>query len=339
MNPRVLDPFGVAADPAMPSLAAALDPVAAQRRLGRILGRHIELKAIRVARYKPGRRCLIEYDVELAPPKSLPEILTLIGKVRAKRYGKSGHRLLAAFWNAGFDTRSTDGISVPEPIGMVFKFRMWLQRKMPGQVATELLTRPSAVELMRRIAEAAHKVHRAAVPPDRRHTIADELHILRERLTIVSRSKPQWEPRIESVLAACERLGASVPDPVFCGIHRDFYSDQILVDGARLYLTDFDLYCEADPGLDIGNFLGHLTEYSLRVRGDPEALVSLEEALEERFVQLSGPAVRKSVRAYATLTLVRHIYLSTLFPERRASTADLLEICEQRLGVTVGVFA
>src|SRR5207249_11416229 len=108
--------------------------------------------------------------------------------------------------------------------------------------------------------------------------------------------------------------------------------DQVIVDGRRLYLLDFDLYCEGDPGLDVGNFLGHVTEQALRTRGDPAALAGVERALEERFVELSGEATRPAVRAYATLTLARHVYLSTRFPDRRPYTERLLELCEERLG-------
>jgi hypothetical protein len=37
------------------------------------------------------------------------------------------------------------------------------------------------------------------------------------------------------------------------------------------------------------------------------------------------------VRAYAALTLVRHIAISTLFPERRPFTGRLLELSEERV--------
>ena len=187
--------------------------------------------------------------------------------------------------------------------------------------------------LARRIAEAVHKLHQARVPTDRRHTIADELRILRGCLPTVARLETRWAERIERLLDACGRLGAATPDPILRGIHRDFYADQVIVDGPRLYLLDFDLYCEGDPALDVGNFLGHVTEQSLRTQGCPGALVEVERGMEERFVELSGEATRPSLRAYAMLTLVRHVYLSTLFPDRRQTTGSLLELCEERLGV------
>ena len=272
----------------------------------------------------------MEYDVEVERDDGVREALTVIGKLRVRRFGKSGYRLLSAFWSDGFDDESADGISVPEPIGVLTAFHMWLQRKVPGRPAAELLE-PGATALARRIAEAARKVHLCRVPPESRHGMEDEIRILRECLGRMGRSEPRLEGRLARLLHACERLGAVVAAPRTTGIHRDFYANQVLVDGSRLALIDFDLYCEGDPGLDAGNFLGHVTEEALRRWGDPAALSEVEEALEERFVELSGEAVRSSVRAYAALTLARHVYLSTRFPERRPFTKDLLSLAEERV--------
>ncbi len=150
---------------------------------------------------------------------------------------------------------------------------------------------------------------------------------------------------IEIVMrVACEELGASVTAASTCGIHRDFYAAQLIVDGppiaagccaanARLWLIDFDLYCQGDPGLDAGNFIGHITEESLRAFGEAGALRDRELAMEKRFLELSGEAVGQSVRAYTTLTLVRHIYLTTQFPGRTAWTEPMIKLCEEKLGL------
>src|SRR5206468_7291369 len=188
---------------------------------------------------------------------------------------------------------------------------------------------PEGVELAARIAEAAHKLHCANVPTDRRHGMEDELEILHEHLSLVALARPEWRTRLARILAACDDLGASVAQPRRCGIHRDFYSSQVIVDRARVWLLDFDLYCQGDPALDIGNFVGHLTEQSLRTLGDPRALADREKAMEDRFVQLSGEATRAAVQAYATLTLVRHIYLSSRLPERVQLTERLIGLCER----------
>ena len=214
---------------------------------------------------------------------------------------------------------------------MISRFHMWLQRKVGGNLALEQLAGPDGVALARRIAEALHKLHRAGVPTDRQHTMADELRILHECLPAVTQSHAPLAGRIDRVLQACDRLGARVPVPVPCGIHRDFYHSQVIVDGPRLYLIDFDLYCAGDPALDVGNFIGHLTASGLRTLGDATALRDREEAMEDRFVELAGAANRSAVRAYITLTLVRHIYLSTQNLDGTRCAERFVELCEERL--------
>lgn len=338
----VEDPFSVASDAEMPSLASALDPEEAQKqfdeRLGHLSGegRRLHLREIRVTRYKPGRRCVVEYVLGVEKADGTEEEITLLGKVRVRRFGKSGYRQLKAFREAGFGDDASDGIRVPEPVGTISKFRMWLQRKVPGRTATGLLPGAGGEDLARRISEAARKVHESDVPTERTHTMDDELEILHERLPRVARGEPAWEGRIARLLEACDRLGGGVRKAQPRGIHRDFYADQVIVNEDGLHLIDFDLYCLGDPALDIGNFLGHLTEQALRTFGDPAALSGVEAALEERYVELAGDEVRDAVRAYADLTLVRHVHLSTLFEERRAFTGGLLELCEERLGVKGG---
>jgi hypothetical protein len=334
----VSDPFGVAHDSQIQAAARALDASSVQVRLGRGLPRlagergFIELRAIRVVRHKRGRRALIEYDVEVHGPGGDAEAATLIGKLSARRSGESGYRLLDSFWNAGFASDSEDAISVPEPIGAVPEWRLWLQRKVPGRTAAELLRCRGGVALAQRIADAAHKVHQTGIPTTRRHAMADELRILHDRLAKVHDSEPRWRTRIGRVIRACDRLGAATPPPALRrGIHRDFYPDQVIVNGARLYLLDFDEYCEGDPAIDVGNCIGALTELSVRTFGDHEAFAPQERAMEERFVELAGDAVRPAVRSYALLTLVRHISISTQFPERRRFTERLLDLCEERL--------
>ena len=334
---KVSDSFGVAGDPALPLAASALDPATVREEfkhgLPRLCGEggRVSVRGIEVLRHKPGKRCVIEYNLRVKPSDGGRTKATLIGKMRARRFGNEGYRLLDALWNAGFQSDSPDGVSVPEPIGVITPLQLWLQRKVPGETATEALGRPDGAALARRIAAAIHKLHCAGVPTDRSHSMADELRILHECLPVAARARPELAGRIDDILAASVRLGARVPEPHCCGIHRDFYPAQVIVESARLHLIDFDLYCQGDPALDVGNFIGHMTEESLRGRGDARAGQREEEALEEAFVELSGEATRAAVRAYTTLTLVRHIYLSTQFPERAPFTGKFVELCEERL--------
>jgi len=311
----------------MPLLARALDPAEVERVLSRLAGwEGAAVRAIRAVRHKPGRRCLIEYDIEL--PSS--ELVSLVAKARARGADQSTFDLLVELRRQGFDERSADGISVPEPIAVIPELGLWLQRKIAGVSATQGLAGAHGVALAGRLAEAAHKLHRAAVPARREHTMADELRILHDCLHAVAAQRPDWAARLERLLAACARIAAATQLPEMRGIHRDFYPDQVLVDGNRLYLLDFDLYSRGDPALDIGNCIGHITEQAVRTRRDPQVFADREAALENRFVELAGEQTRPAVRAYALLTLARHVHLSAQRVERQPFTERLLELCEER---------
>jgi hypothetical protein len=327
----ISDPFCATADAALPFLAQAMDPEDVDRRIGPLLGSAARLRSIRVMRHKPGRRCLIEYDFESESASGGSKSVTLVGKARARGSPKEGDRLLRLLRDRGFGDDAEDGVSVPEPVGVIGEYHMSLQRKVPGVPASPLFGKPGGMELARRVARAACKLHRAGVLPRRCHSIADEIAILREKLRALCETRPAWSRRLARLLEQCECLAAGVPTTTLRGIHRDFYADQVLVDGPRLHIVDFDLFCQGDPALDAGNFLGHLSEQSLRLFGDPAALSECEGAFEEQFVSLCGPSIRPAVRAYATLTIARHVYLSTRFEERRPFTEPLLELVEERL--------
>lgn len=316
-------------DAKMPFLSKALDPQQVQKQFAQScpIVNNTQLQNIQIIRHKPGRRCLIEYDFMNEQGQTIP----LIGKIRAKGTDVHSYQLQQALRQAGFSEDNADGIAVPEPVGIVPEWQMWLQRKISGTIATHLLLQPNGVMLAQRIADVAHKLHQTNIPARRRHTVSDELQILQERIPLVIQNHPEWKMRLERVLESCDKLGQMTPEPKRCGIHRDFYSDQVIVDGNRLYLIDLDLYCEGNPAIDIGNFIAHIKEQSLRTFGDADRLSDRETALKERFIQLAGSEFQTAIESYITLTLVRHIHISTQFPERRPFTEALLSLCEQRL--------
>lgn len=340
MSIPVLDPFGVDRDAALPTLRRCVDPACMQAELDRGvdgLGHgSVRLTAITVLRHKPGRRCLIEYRLSFRPAAGDETELTAIGKVRRNRPGRHQLRLLQRLWSAGFDARSADGISVPEPLGEIPGLSMWLQRRVSGVAATELLGGSRGVVLGARFADAAHKIHTADIATRKVHGIDDELRILENCLRVTAKRRPALASRIERLLLRCRRIAAAVDPLPHVGIHRDFYSDQVVVDGERLNVVDFDLYTAGDPALDIGNLIGHITEQALRELGSPHALGEVEIAAAERFAELRGGAAsRRSVELYAALTVARHVFLADERPERASLVADLLDVAEERSGALI----
>lgn len=328
------EPSGLrAVDPALPALDAALDPEASARAFEstkRYAGARVRVQRAALVRHKPGRRAVIAYDYVVTWPDGRAEAVEAVGKMRAARPPRSAYNLLRQLWKSGFDASSADGISVPEPLAKVPALGLWLQRRVPGVLATTLLTTPAGTPLARRIADAAHKVHMAGVAPERAHGPQEELAVLHRLFGEVGLRDPRWQRPLATLLDRCRRAAAGLTGPS-TGIHRDFYADQVIVDGTRLHLLDFDLYCRGHAALDIGNFAGHLVEQALREPQHALALALAGDALEARHFAHAGAEADRPVRIYVALTLARHVALSTVLPGRAHTTASVLDAAMARL--------
>ncbi|QQE67062.1 aminoglycoside phosphotransferase [Leptolyngbya sp. BL0902] len=323
-------------DSALAALAPALEGATIAPHLANMVGQPLTLQDIRVLRHKPGRRALIAYDVSLADGKTL----TLLGKGRSRGADHRTYQLQQQLWHQSFDDGSADGLSVPQPLGILPDFHLWFQAWVPGKITTDCLGQSHSAGLWEQVAAAITKLHQAKIAPAKSHTLEDELRILHERLPAVATDYPHWRDRLTGLLERCTALAATLAPAAPTGIHRDFYPDQVLIadgpksqrsDHDRLYLLDLDLYCEGDPALDIGNFVAHLTEHSLRTFGHPNGHSAQEAAFVEGACRLNPALDRESIAAYKTLTLVRHIAISHQMPSRQAITPHLIDLCEQRL--------
>ncbi|MDH5327896.1 MAG: aminoglycoside phosphotransferase family protein [Gammaproteobacteria bacterium] len=325
-------------DAALPCINLALNGRYMETKLEPLLRPHSQNAPLRVAqthiiRHKPGRRCLLQYQITLTDDRGDPVHLCIMGKVRAKGADRKTYKLNSALWENGFGESSDDGLMVPQPIGLIPDLNMWLYHKVEASSVGESLD-SNDNHTQSRIATLIHKLHHCGQTPRKTHNISDELAILRSRMDTLCKDFPHWAERINRLFCACQELAQNIPDSIPRCIHRDFYFDQVLVSAKKqLALIDLDLCSQGDPALDLGNYIAHLMEYALRIRGDINALSSACLAFERAYVQLS-PLPKETIDAYVSLSLARLVQISTLLPERRAFTEQLLMHTEQRLGIS-----
>jgi hypothetical protein len=314
----------VKADAAMPTLRAALDPFLARRAFARdcpALAHEPPIAAIRILRYRPGRRCLLRYGFADGTP-------AVIGKVTAKGVHRRGLAVQQRLRRAGFDGSAHDRIAVPEPLGAVPSLGLWLQCEVPGRPLQDCLDEPWATSACERAATTLVKLHRVPPEPETRAwTIADELALLDERLGRLAACRTDLGPAVEALRRGCHAAAARLPKTTPRGIHRDYYPEQLVVDGALVHLVDLDLYSLGDPALDAGNFIAHLTEAAIRTRGDRAAYAPLVAAFRDRFLAESPGTAASSVAIYTLLSLARLAEISTRMADRRRTTRAILEAC------------
>lgn len=329
---RVEDPDDACSDPALPCLREALQPERIEPALRACLqqcghGAEVrDLVSIRVLRHRPGRRCLVEYCFSGANGG-----ITLMGKLRARGLDRRTWNLNEALHGCSEDGGS--GLQVPEPLGAIDSLHMWLQRRVDGEPGWQALTGTQGVSVARRIAAALAGLHRAGIPVDRVHGSYRELEILERNIALAAGRLPQWAPRLERVLAACRKLAAGLPAGEIVGIHRDFYHDQVIVRDDAVCLLDLDLYCHGDAALDVGNFLAHVEEQCLREFGDTAALDDVCTAFAEHYRAARSRVRSDAIDIWRRLSLARHLGISQRIPARNRYTGQLLELCEQQLGL------
>ena len=344
MTTKIHDPYNVSEDPKMSFLYKALDPNYIAVLLLEMISttckplplNNICLSNINVLRYKPSKRCLIEYTIKYNNKNARPEFLKLLGKTSYHSNDLTTYKLAQNLWNSGFDSKSSDLVSIPQPIGTIPEIKMWFQTKIPGKSPLESINLPGydSIKLFKRIAFAIHKIHKKNIIVDKRkHTLSDEMRILEKRLTLVSEENPHWKYRLEDILKDCYNISKYLSYPKKTSIHRDFYHDQIIIDNRdRIYILDLDLYCEGDPAIDVGNFKAHLDELFIRNENESNLFFSnLGKILIDQYLMLSNLTNRLSINIYEILSLVRHISISREFPDRKNSTEKLISVCKKKI--------
>jgi aminoglycoside phosphotransferase (APT) family kinase protein len=327
---EVVDPFDIVSDERLPGARDAIDPRTAQQRLETLAccdGEHsgITVSRIHVTRHKPGRRCVIEYA---GRSPTTGQNISLIGKINAKERHQRHFDWQRMLWHAGFEASNPDGVSVARPWGLIPEWKMWLLEKVRGQTAWGPLQSSAGPAVARRIAAALAKLHDSDVTPKSTHTIDAEMAILQERLTSAAAQVPHLAGRIFRVLDGCQRKAAAHVPGNLCPVHRDFYPDQVLVDGERIVMVDFDLLSWGEAAVDVGNFCAHLIDHGLRHPRYKAAYAACTAAFESEYVRRRPSVTAAQISTYAVLSLARHVSLCMSRSNHNANMLRILDTCE-----------
>lgn len=323
--------YSAASDIRLVGDSAALDLRMARERLSCLPsfdGRHsgMELRAISVLRHKPGRRCIIEYQ---GTSLTTRQPIAILGKIDAKhRHGRHFEQQFQ-LWNCCSKDSHLDVVRVARPWAVIPEWNMWLQEKVAGDVSWPQLSGSAGALIGWRIARALAHFQRAEVSTDRAHGLEDELTLLGDRLAMAAATLPHMSLRIARLQSNYERLALRHPSSQPRTVHRDFYPDQVLVTGQHITIVDFDLLAKGDPALDVGNFIAHLLERSLRDAHHPDAFLPAVAAFRTEYLQCCPDLSIGSIELYTLLSLVRHIWLCANLPGRQDNLIRVLDLCEK----------
>ena len=293
------------------------------------------LEKTQITRCKPGKRIMVEYDFVCRTADDEMSQLVVLGKARAKGLDRRTWALNETLFARGFNATSDDGVQVPEPLGVINRHQMWLQRKVEGINPFSMFIKPDGDVVASRVASAIYKLHASGITVDRTHTLIDEFKVLEKGVTSVMSSRPEWQGRLMRILGQAKQLVEKIPIGQTRCIHRDFYHDQLLIAGDKVYLLDLDLCSMGDPALDMGNFVAHIQEKCLRKFNDPHYASGNLICFVDVYSRLTGKDMTVAVKMYALISMVRHIFISQRIERRRKYTERLMAYCELYLPVCI----
>ncbi len=294
---------GFPIDDAMPILSSAIDHQQMQRVLHNLLPASLgKLDKIDVIHYKPHHSCVIRYQM-------IPQVGIQNGnKKRDVIYGKASHhrggaqrieaivqlreRLQNDWTNIHFN--------LPRPLGHISELRLTLLGPVPGKPRRifrllrkrlgdkrngkpEALTLEEAIEACAKIGAA---LHTSGIEMGDGRYLADDLNNLQTAITAIRTHSPEFGKQLQNWLEQLKDVAYDTEPFLHCFSHGDFTYSQLLFDGRKSGLIDFDDICQAEPAFDLGRFLAYLRVAILRIQQSSTPLTRiLTSQLRAQFLE------------------------------------------------------
>ncbi len=321
-------PAGLSGDDALAFAQPLLNPARATAALASLLPAGTSVHAASLTRHKPGRRCLIEW--QLAGGARTGE--SWLGKVRGKGADLQAFAMHRALWQAT-QRQERAVVQVAEPLGVLTMWRVAVQRSMQGVVPLVAVSDGTPADIVGALCGSAlHWLHTCGVQSPRRWSVDDELGLLRERFGHLAEARPALQERLARLLHDLHRLAEPLtPCDRETLLHRDFYQDQLLIDGERVTLLDLDLVAMGDPALDVGNMVAHLTELAWRESQHAPAATALGTAFTDHLFRVHEGLTPDRVARWTCLALARLVEIASRHDNRRRHVGLLLTKLEALL--------
>ncbi len=301
-------------DPCLPHLPEVVDPVLVKQylpydRLPIDADADFEAK-VEVIHYYPEQRCTCRYDLAWGSSDG-PQTFTLFGKTFCDESGRELYRRMSYF---GEKTRERpNGLAVAQPLGYDEKSKTIWQQAVAGKPLLAVLDETNYETLLAAVAKGLAALHQSDFSGLPLIKLNELLLELRKKAAKLARAFPQWQDRLQAILAS---LGKNAPDLARSApalIHGDFQAKQLLVQDGKVFIFDFDELACGDSLQDVASFIVdlHLHDFA------PSMLQRMAKTFSRSYfsyIDREGPMENLNwhirfqlvTKAYRMLTYWRH---------------------------------
>ena len=311
--PTAVDPSAM-----RPILESALAPAGAQVRLRRVVAR--------VMRYKPGRKCLLRYQLSWAGAEQvgLPGVVwaRLSRRAKFERICENLPRLRSVAAEIDFE--------LPAPLGILPDLAMELFSPVSGVPLFTLVHRDDFPALCRRVGEGLLRFHGLRVAMTETFDVEAQVARLEENAIEFACMLSSERGRITALARELsDRLRRATPSPPRL-IHRDFHGDNILVGDWGLVLLDFEDCAMGEPADDVGSNWAQLT-WHMRKAATSALPEAGRRAFLDAYLAKAHPATARCLPTYAAMHCFLYAHQCLRHPQdarRYQDAAAMLAACE-----------
>jgi hypothetical protein len=232
-------------DPVMPGLPACLEGAFIAGALG------AEAPLITLPRqYRPEVGALLAYA---RAPDMAP---AAFGKIVPTSTVGTVHAATRRLWD--MPARLEGVLRVPRPLAFRPEYGLLLQAPVPGESIGRDRNRAIFCDLVRYAGPALAAIHAADAPFGPERHLDELVARLEHGLVDVALTAPKLVRPLRYLVSQLDRrrsmsaTGPRVPS------HGDYKYDQFLEHEGTFTLIDFELFCQAEPSLDLGTFCAYL---------------------------------------------------------------------------------
>lgn len=194
--------------------------------------------------------CVLRYGVASCAGQS-----TVFGKIGYASAGGLVREILSAL-GACAATAAGRPIIYPQVLGHAAELDLVLIAGVPG-VRPDLRVETGLDAAVEAAALVAAALHTSGIRAGRLHTLDDELERARRAVGGIDGDAPALAAWLAAVLDRLSTPARQPPRPPALA-HGDLTPSQLLLDGSRIGIVDFDGLCQAEPAFDLGRFLAYL---------------------------------------------------------------------------------
>ena len=235
-------------------------------------------------RYLPETSATIRYDLTMDDE----QLVRLVGKVARSADLGQAHQVLVALHDEA--ERASDSVCIPTPVAYIEDLGLQLQEAARGEPVGAERTSPMFQQAAVVAAHAAALLHGSGRELAATHPIEAEVERLAHVTEQFALVDIECYQLLRQLVAHLRRRLELVDEADYVLSHGDLKYDQLLWDGTRFNLIDFEEMAMAEPSWDLGKYCAHAIPSAPRDWEDTDASLKARNAFLACYLELMPDA-------------------------------------------------